>query len=138
MRNLIQNAVDFARSQVWVDARWSDRQITVRVADDGPGYPPDLIDRIGEPFLRRRRGEADRASRPEYEGMGLGLFIARTLLGRTGAEVSFANGSDPGGTRPPGAPRAGAIAEVVWPADALALDRETRVAPLGRNLPIHS
>ncbi|PKP83737.1 MAG: two-component sensor histidine kinase, partial [Alphaproteobacteria bacterium HGW-Alphaproteobacteria-2] len=131
LRNLVQNAVDFARTQVWVDARWSGDRIVVRIADDGPGYPPDLIGRIGDPFLRRRRDEADRALRPEYEGMGLGLFIAKTLLERSGAEVSFANAADAGGGR------SGAIVEVAWPLRALALDAAAQAAPLGQNAPIH-
>jgi len=130
LRNLVQNAVDFARTQVWVDARWSGERIVVRIADDGPGYPPDLIGRIGDPFLRRRRDGADRALRPEYEGMGLGLFIAKTLLERSGAEVSFANAADAGGGR------SGAIVEVVWPLRALALDAAAQAAPLGQNTPI--
>lgn len=129
LRNLIQNAVDFARTQVWVDARWSGARIAVRITDDGPGYPPDLIGRIGDPFLRRRRDEADRALRPEYEGMGLGLFIAKTLLERSGAEVSFANAADAGDGR------SGAIVEVVWPPRALALDAAEQAAPLGQNAP---
>lgn len=140
LRNLIQNAVDFARAHVWVDARWDDRQITVRVSDDGPGYPSDLLGRVGEPFLRRRRSEAERSQRPEYEGMGLGLFIARTLLGRSGAEVSFANGTDSLAMTSPereeARPRSGAIVEVIWPRAALALASGAAKAPLGANAPI--
>lgn len=93
LRNLIQNAVDFARSTVWVQTIWTDDTIRVIVGDDGRGYPHDLLGRLGDPFLSTRRGartgEAD--SRPQYEGMGLGLFIAKTLLERTGAEIIFAN-----------------------------------------------
>ncbi|MCB1332822.1 MAG: ActS/PrrB/RegB family redox-sensitive histidine kinase [Roseivivax sp.] len=115
LRNLVQNAVDFAQTTVWVEANWSDETISIRVVDDGPGYPPQLIGRIGDPFVRNRRTERDRQSRPEYEGMGLGLFIAKTLLERTGAELSFANGSDP--SQPPQlrSGKTGAIVEVVWP-----------------------
>lgn len=43
LRNLIQNAVDFAGNTVWVESRWSDEMITVRIMDDGPGYPPQNI-----------------------------------------------------------------------------------------------
>lgn len=111
VRNLIQNAVDFARANVWVDGEWSAERITLRIVDDGEGYPPHLIGRIGDPFVRSRRS----AARPEYEGMGLGLFIAKTLLERSGAELTFANGSDqttPAADRPE---RCGAVVEVVWP-----------------------
>jgi two-component system, sensor histidine kinase RegB len=131
LRNLIQNAVDFAATTVWIDGQWSDRQLVVRVIDDGPGYPPTLLGRIGDPFLRVR-GD-DLRDRPGYEGMGLGLFIAKTLLERSGARLSFANGGDPfltAGERPV---RSGAIVEAVWPIDAIAAGRDRA---LGQNRPI--
>jgi two-component system, sensor histidine kinase RegB len=115
LRNLVQNAVDFARSTVWVDGEWTERQIIVRIVDDGEGYPPQVIGRIGDPFVRSRRSVQDLALRPEYEGMGLGLFIAKTLLERTGAELTFANASDPFLTPEERPERCGAIVEVVWP-----------------------
>lgn len=108
LRNLIQNAVDFARSQVWIEAEWTADRLMLRIIDDGAGYPPQVLGRIGDPFMRNRR--TPDPQRPEYEGMGLGLFIAKTLLERTGAELSFANG----GAGEPGS-RSGAIVEVIWP-----------------------
>ena len=103
LRNLIQNAVDFAQSTVQVELDWTETRIALRVTDDGPGFPPHLLTRLGEPYLRNRSGESTRdTARPEYEGMGLGLFIAKTLLERTGAAVRFSN-------------RGGALAEVSWP-----------------------
>lgn len=114
LRNLVQNAVDFARATVWVDADWDEAQITIVIADDGPGFPAHLLGRIGDPFLLRRRDEgAER--RPEYEGMGLGLFIAKTLLERTGAVLRFANGSDPFLTEEERPARSGAVVTVTWP-----------------------
>lgn len=109
LRSLVQNAVDFAGSTVWIDIDWSPTQIRVAIGDDGPGYPPDLIGRIGEPFMRRR---GPQAARPGYEGMGLGLFIAKALLERSGAELSFRNGGagDAGPT--------GAVAAVTWRREA--------------------
>ncbi|WP_298499930.1 sensor histidine kinase RegB [uncultured Maritimibacter sp.] len=114
LRNLIQNAVDFASTTVWVDTIWTETSLTVHIVDDGTGYPPTLLSRIGDPFIRRRRTTPD-ARRPEYEGMGLGLFIAKTLLERTGAELTFANGRDPYDGEPRPGLREGAIVEVVWP-----------------------
>ena len=114
VRNLVQNAVDFAQSKVWIDASYSETRLRILIVDDGPGYPLQVIGRIGDPFVRPRRDQRD-SSRPGYEGMGLGLFIAKTLLERTGAELSFANGSDPF-LQPEERPeRKGAIVEVVWP-----------------------
>lgn len=125
LRNLIQNAVDFSASRVWVEAEWTADEISVRVVDDGPGYPSQLLGRIGEPYLRSRR-----ESRPGYEGMGLGLFIAKTLLERAGASVAFSNCS---ARRQPAADpqQLGAIAEVTWRRSLIEAD--TRRA-LGENI----
>lgn len=134
VRNLVQNAVDFATSQVWVEARWSESNIFVRVVDDGPGYPTGLLGRIGDPFIRKGRRRVPDESRPEYEGMGLGLFIAKTLLERSGAQVAFANGSD----RYTGEAndRRGAIAEVEWSFDAIGAPIGEGKKALGHNKPI--
>jgi two-component system, sensor histidine kinase RegB len=136
LRNLIQNAVDFARTRVWIEAAWSEARLSIRIVDDGEGFSPAVLSRIGDPFVRRRRGKARRASsstRPAYEGMGLGLFIAKTLLERTGAEVSFANASDPFLTRDERPERSGAVVEVAWPAERLIVTDE---GPAGAN-PTH-
>jgi two-component system sensor histidine kinase RegB len=114
LRNLIQNAVDFADSTVWLDLGWTDAELTVTIGDDGPGYPADLIGRIGDPFLGRRAPV--QAERPGYEGMGLGLFIAKTLLERTGARLRFGNGAAEASGAATGLPRpTGAIVTVTWP-----------------------
>ncbi|MFK7751666.1 MAG: sensor histidine kinase RegB [Sedimentitalea sp.] len=136
LRNLIQNAVDFARANVWVEAIWTDEVISVRIVDDGRGYPAHLIGRIGDPFVRRRRAATDSKSRPEYEGMGLGLFIAKTLLERSGAELRFANGSDPFQTISHQAERRGAIVEVIWPRAKLDARFGDDPVVLGQNKPI--
>lgn len=131
LRNLIQNAVDFARANVWIDCSWSEERITVRVQDDGPGFPPHLIGRIGDPFMRDRRSAAERAARPAYEGMGLGLFIAKTLLERSGAELTFANGRD--ATDPDGGTDVGAIVEVSWSRDAIDAQHALNTPVVSRN-----
>jgi two-component system sensor histidine kinase RegB len=118
LRNLVQNAVDFARAEVWVDADWSDRDITVVIADDGEGFPAHLLGRIGDPYLLRRREDAAER-RPEYDGMGLGLFIAKTLLERTGARLSFANAFDPFLTEDERPARSGAVVTVRWPRERI-------------------
>ena len=128
LRNLIQNAVDFARANVWIDCSWSEERITVRVQDDGPGFPPHLIGRIGDPFMRDRRSAAVRAARPAYEGMGLGLFIAKTLLERSGAELNFANGADARRTE-----RQGALVMVSWPLSKIDAQFGENRIPHGEN-----
>ncbi|WP_171230170.1 sensor histidine kinase RegB [Ruegeria sp. HKCCA4008] len=133
LRNLIQNAVDFARANVWVEAEWTDGRITVSIMDDGRGYPPHMIGRIGDPFMRRRRAESDQRSRPEYEGMGLGLFIAKTLLERSGAELEFANGSDPYQHLTDNPERRGAIVKVTWPRKLIDAQKGDTPVPSGSN-----
>lgn len=136
LRNLVQNGVDFAHSTVWIDIDWTPSDLRVVIGDDGPGYPSDLLGRIGEPFMRRRGGPA--TARPAYEGMGLGLFIAKTLLERTGAVLSFGNGSDNPGDARLGGPAefsrpTGAVVSVVWPRRAIVTDPDAPRSPLGDN-----
>jgi two-component system sensor histidine kinase RegB len=114
LRNLIQNAVDFARTTVWVEGEWTARRLLVRIVDDGEGFPPQVIGRIGDPFVRARRDDRPQHQRPEYEGMGLGLFIAKTLLERTGATLTFANAADPFLAPDERPARCGAVVEAVW------------------------
>ncbi len=94
IRNLVQNGVDFAEKNVWIDITWNSEAIHLHIGDDGPGFPPELLGRIGDPFVRKHRQAKPDPNRPGYEGMGLGLFIAKTLLERCGAEINFANGSE--------------------------------------------
>lgn len=133
LRNLLQNGVDFARANVWVETTWDDDTVSVRIMDDGLGYPLSMMGRIGDPFMRLRRSEPERSQRPEYEGMGLGLFIAKTLLERSGAELSFANGRDPylvSGEQPE---KCGAIVEVVWPRAKIDARSVENAVPMGEN-----
>jgi two-component system, sensor histidine kinase RegB len=88
--NLLENAVDFAQERVEVTADWTGEDIAVVISDDGPGFAPEILDRIGEPYVRsskRRRMNAG----GETTGLGLGFFIAKTLLERTGATLDFQN-----------------------------------------------
>ena len=93
LRNLIQNGVDFAQTQVRVDISWSDTEFFVKIFDDGPGFATQVMNRIGDPFVHRRKRSKKNGARPGYDGMGLGLFIAKTLLERSGAALEFSNGS---------------------------------------------
>jgi two-component system sensor histidine kinase RegB len=102
--NLLENAVDFARAQVEVAASWTADDVAVTVVDDGPGFAPEIIDRIGEPYVSDRRHERSNVD-GEATGLGLGLFIAKTLLERSGAFLEFANQSPP---------ERGAIVRVRW------------------------
>src|SRR5437879_13276895 len=85
--NILENAVDFARQTVEVNAWWNNETVEIVISDDGPGIAPDMLKRIGEPYLSRRRSAEE--AQNGHRGLGLGVFIARTLLEHTGAEVSF-------------------------------------------------
>ncbi|MBN9005832.1 MAG: ActS/PrrB/RegB family redox-sensitive histidine kinase [Rhizobiales bacterium] len=102
--NILENAVDFARTAVEVNAWWNDNTVEIVISDDGPGIAPDVLKRIGEPYLSRRRSQDE--TQEGRTGLGLGIFIARTLLERTGARVSFANRTFP---------EHGAVVQIVWP-----------------------
>lgn len=107
----VENAVDFARSEILVTARFDPRQVMVEVRDDGPGFAPEVLAKLGEPYVTSRPGAE--SMRSGHVGMGLGFFIAKTLLERTGANVDFRNGR--GG---------GAVITARWVRDAIE-------APLG-------
>src|SRR5499426_1679950 len=77
--NLLENAVDFARERVAVDARWNDDSVAVTISDDGPGFAPEILARIGEPYVTSRRHHQNYTG-DEPTGLGLGFFIAKTLL----------------------------------------------------------
>jgi two-component system sensor histidine kinase RegB len=98
--NLVENAVDFARKSVTVRWSWDDAAVTFSIIDDGPGFPPEIIDRIGEPYMSTRQGTEAGG------GLGLGLFIAKTLLERSGAALDFRNSSGLG---------EGAVVQISWP-----------------------
>jgi len=101
--NLVENAVDFARERVEIDAQWSGDEVRVTINDDGPGFPPEIMDRMGEPFVTGRR-RRERAAN-ENPGLGLGFFIAKTLLERSGARLALENRQFP---------QRGAIVKVRW------------------------
>jgi two-component system sensor histidine kinase RegB len=104
--NILENAVDFARATVEVNAWWNADTVEIVISDDGPGIAPDVLKRIGEPYLSRRPATDEAQS--EHSGLGLGVFIARTLLERTGAKVSFTNRTFPDH---------GAVVQIIWPRD---------------------
>ncbi len=135
IRNLIQNAVDFSKNEVWVDTHWNEQEINIRISDDGDGYPTDIIGRIGVPFIQRRDTLALKHKRPEYEGMGLGLFIAKTLLERSGANIVFSNGVDFKTNSSPNFKSRGAIAEVTWARHIIEKDNTNSNFVLGDNQP---
>jgi two-component system sensor histidine kinase RegB len=92
--NIIENAVDFAETRVEITSRWSASTVTIVIADDGPGFAVELLETLGEPYISTRRQSADRKP-GRAGGLGLGFFIAKTLLERSGAGISLENRAEP-------------------------------------------
>ncbi|MCC6888066.1 MAG: ActS/PrrB/RegB family redox-sensitive histidine kinase [Hyphomicrobiales bacterium] len=103
--NLVENAVDFAATAVEVTADWDSDKVSVTIADDGPGFAPEIMDRIGDPYVTSRRRRRMNVGSEAGGGLGLGFFIAKTLLERSEATLGFEN-------RP--APQRGAVVRVLW------------------------
>ena len=105
LTNLIENAVGFAGSYVVIEADWSATEVAVTIHDDGPGFPAQVLQHLGEPYISdraaARRGEGEPAG-----GLGLGLFIAKALLERSGALLEISNRIEPD---------RGAVARILWP-----------------------
>ena len=92
LKNYIENAVEFATSRVTLTGVWTMDSVNIRIEDDGPGFAPAVRARLGEPYVSVR-GEANKMA----GGLGLGFFIAKTLIERTGGRVSFDNHPESGG-----------------------------------------
>lgn len=105
--NIVENAVDFAKAGVTVRAAWDARTLTLTVMDDGPGFPTDIMGRLGDPYITNRR---PRDPGQPGGGLGLGFFIAKTLLERSGCTLALSN-------REP--PQTGAVVRLTWPREAL-------------------
>jgi len=106
LSSIVENAFDFARSEILVTAKYDNKFVTLEVTDDGPGFASEILDRLGDPYVTTRPAAED--SRTGHIGMGLGFFIAKTLLERTEATVSFRNGR-----------RRGAIVSARWHRNAI-------------------
>lgn len=94
----VENAVDFARTTVWVRFEVTNAYVSLTVEDDGGGFAPDILSRLGDPYISSRvfGDDAPTSEGRSYSGMGLGFFIAKTLCEHTGAMVTFGN-RDEGG-----------------------------------------
>ncbi len=97
--NLIENAVDFANKRVEIVAEWNADEVSLIIRDDGPGFAPEVLDRVGAPYVTHRPSGlpetgGDVAEDPVF-GLGLGFFIAKTLLERNGGRLSLKNQAPP-------------------------------------------
>jgi len=97
---IVENAVGFANSRVDIEARWDADHVEITVRDDGPGFASGVLNRLGEPYLTERDAEGMAG------GLGLGFFISKTLLERTGAKLEVRNRR---------LPNQGAMVKARWP-----------------------
>lgn len=110
--NLLENATEFGRSLVHFEASYDEQYLIIEIEDDGPGFAPEILSKLGEPYISTRSSGTDQRIYAETkEGMGLGFFIAKTLLERTGASLEFSNIPEPDN---------GALIKVTWPRAAVA------------------
>ena len=110
-----------ARSRVTIEARWIRDEVRIEISDDGPGYAPEVLLRVGEPYVTTRSAAERREDGEEGGGLGLGLFIAKTLIERSGAQLTLSNAAPPG---------TGAVARIVWPRPAF--ERGAAILPQAR------
>ena len=81
--NIIQNAIFYANDIVFAELSYLKEIVKIKISDDGLGYPKDIIDKLGEPYLSKNN-----------EGMGLGIFIAKNLIENMGGKILFYNSKD--------------------------------------------
>tara|TARA_R110000868_G_scaffold53928_1_gene169124 strand:+ start:10360 stop:11679 length:1320 start_codon:yes stop_codon:yes gene_type:complete len=91
--NFVENSVDFAATRVIVEGAWDGEDVTVTIRDDGAGFSAEILSKIGEPYVTTRSGT------PGQGGLGLGVFIAKTMIEKTGGRVAFDNTPGGGGAR---------------------------------------
>ena len=94
LRNFIGNAIKFSKSKVQINLKSNDKIIEIKIYDDGPGIPEDIINKIGEPYIKSKSKELSSNS-----GLGLGTFLGKTLLERQGAILKFKRNCKLGGAQ---------------------------------------
>ncbi len=98
IRNFVGNAVKFSKSKVSINLETNENDFSVLISDDGPGFPKDIFNLIGEPYIASKSNKLKSKS-----GLGLGTFIGKTLLERKKAKINFSNNE-----------KEGALVEIVW------------------------
>ncbi|MGV7032565.1 ActS/PrrB/RegB family redox-sensitive histidine kinase [Methylobacterium symbioticum] len=104
LANILDNALDFAEAKVCLEARWTVERVSLEIRDDGPGFPAEVLLRVGEPYVTTRG--RNRSGEGVGGGLGLGLFIAKTLIERSGAQITLSNVARPG--------LQGAVVRISW------------------------
>jgi two-component system sensor histidine kinase RegB len=111
--NLVENAVDFASSQVVIEASWTAREVKIVISDNGPGFAMEILDLLGEPYVSSRHPPGKDNPEEGESGLGLGFFIAKTLLERSGARLDLDNHIPP---------QTGAVISIIWHREQIEVD----------------
>ena len=106
LSNILENAVEFSNNKVRMEAVWDQDLLKLTISDDGKGFSDAMLSQLGEPFISSRSLARNKLADEVPGGMGLGFFISKTLLERSGAVVRFGNLK---------APERGAFVSLKWP-----------------------
>lgn len=106
LANILDNAIDFSETRVTLEARWTLERVSLEIRDDGPGFSSEVLLRAGEPYVTTRSPERRDDGAWNRGGLGLGLFIAKTLIERSGAQITLSNAAGPGNH--------GAVVRISW------------------------
>ena len=136
IRNIIHNAIKFAKTTVDINLICDLKELNVEIIDDGKGFPHDTTKMIGEPFLKKSEVfSTEEKTKMPAEGMGLGLFIANILLEKTNGQLKLSNVKK---IENDGKKRIkGAKVEILWERssiEVLQLDKRTQVKENPRNV----
>ncbi|MBL1430295.1 MAG: ActS/PrrB/RegB family redox-sensitive histidine kinase [Robiginitomaculum sp.] len=104
-----ENALSFAKSSVEITGLWDDDWIIITICDDGPGFDQNILERLGDPYVTSRRGGNERSQ----GGLGLGFFISKNLIERTGGEIKCGKSSALGG----------AMVQIIWPKNVIVAEQ---------------
>ncbi len=104
LRNFIGNAVKFSKNKVTIKIENKKKQSIIKIQDDGPGFPRDVIEILGEPYVKSKSKKVSSQS-----GTGLGTFLGKTLLERKGAKLYFYNDNKTNG----------ACVQITWDQDII-------------------
>jgi two-component system sensor histidine kinase RegB len=125
LANILDNAVDFSAGRVEIEASWTPDQVRIEIRDDGPGFAPEVLLRAGEPYVTTR-GRGEREGDEGAGGLGLGLFIAKTFIERSGAQLTPTNAAPPA---------SGAVVRIVWPRASFERGARAKGGDAGQGLP---
>ena len=89
LRNFIGNANKFSKQKIEIKLLSDEKNTEIQISDDGPGFPNDIIDKLGEPYIKSYSQEV----KPKI-GLGLGTFIGKTLLEKNYGKINFKNTSE--------------------------------------------